>query len=122
MELENKESVEFVESQHFDVNELTSVRDIIESMSKFNQVEVLRLLSKHKCVTLNENKYGVHINLSDLTKDIVYELKMYINYVNTQEINLNSIEKQKEDFKNIYFTKDNKDINGKNYKYASTAC
>jgi DNA integrity scanning protein DisA with diadenylate cyclase activity len=122
MELENKESVEFVESQHFDVNELTSVRDIIESMSKFNQVEVLRLLSKHKCVTLNENKYGVHINLSDLTKDIVYELKMYINYVNTQEINLNSIEKQKEDFKNIYFTKDNKDINVKNYKYASTAC
>ena len=45
---------------------------------------------------------------------------MYINYVNTQECNLNELEKQKEEFKNIYFTKDNKDNIGKsnNNKYA----
>jgi len=49
------------------------------------------------------------VNLSELKKEIVDELSCYIKYVNTQEINLHKIEKQKEDFKNNYFTKDNKD-------------
>jgi hypothetical protein len=93
------------------VSDLTLIRDKIEAMTKFNQVEVLRIFTRHKNVTLNENKYGVHINLSDLPRDILYELGVFINYVNTQEINLNSIELQKENFKNTYFTKDNKDIN-----------
>jgi DNA-directed RNA polymerase beta' subunit len=63
-------------------------------MNKFNQVEVLRILNKHSDVTLNENKYGVHINLSELKKEILDELNMYIKYVNTQELTLNKIEKQ----------------------------
>jgi hypothetical protein len=92
-----------------DTLELNSVRDKLEEMSKFNQIEVLRILTKYKEVTLNENKYGVHINLTDLKKEIIDELKKYINYVNTQENALDQIEQQKESFKNIYFTKDNKD-------------
>jgi len=106
----------------FDINELTFVRDKIELMTKFNQVEVLRILNKNSGVTLNENKYGVHINLTDLDKDTINELKIYINYVNAQEMNLNSIEQQKEQFKNIYFTKDNKDNNEKISRYANTSC
>jgi hypothetical protein len=104
-----------------DINELSAIRDKIEAMTKFNQVEVLRLLNKRQNVTLNENKYGIHINLTDLSVEIINELKIYINYVNAQEINLNSIEQQKENFKSIYFAKDNKDINTKNNKYAVTA-
>jgi hypothetical protein len=96
-----------------DISDLNNVRDKLEGMSKFNQVEVLRILSKYKDITLNENKYGIHINLTDLKKEIVDELKKYISYVNTQENNLDQIEQQKETFKNIYFTKDNKDIKGK---------
>jgi NTP pyrophosphatase (non-canonical NTP hydrolase) len=78
-------------------------------MNKFNQVEVLRILNKHSEVTINENKYGIHINLSELSKEILDELNVYINYVKTQEITLNSIEQQKEDYKNTYFSKDIKD-------------
>jgi hypothetical protein len=48
---------------------------------------------------------------------MVDNLKTYINYVTAQEVNLNFLEKQKEEFKNIYFAKDNKDNSGKN-KYA----
>jgi len=48
---------------------------------------------------------------------MIDNLKNYINYVNAQEFNLNELEKQKEEFKNIYFTKDNKDTATKN-KYA----
>ena len=94
---------------NFSVSELNYIRETVESMNKFNQVEVLRLLSKHKDITLNENKYGVHINLSELKREILDELSVYINYVNTQEISLHKIEKQKEDYKNTYFTKDIKD-------------
>ncbi len=93
-----------------DVSELNSIRDKIELMPKFNQVEVLRIFSKHSNVTLNENKYGVHINLTELSNNILEELEIYIHYVHTQEDTLHQVEQQKETFKNIYFTKDNKDI------------
>jgi NTP pyrophosphatase (non-canonical NTP hydrolase) len=94
---------------NFSVSELNYIRDSIENMNKFNQVEVLRILNKHSEVTINENKYGIHINLSELSKEILDELNVYINYVKTQEITLNSIEQQKEDYKNTYFSKDIKD-------------
>ena len=100
--------------------ELNIIREKIESMPKFNQVEILRILSKDETVTLNENKYGTFINLTELQSEMIDNLKMYINYVNTQEYNLNELEKRKEEFKNIFFTKDNKDNLGKpnNNKYA----
>ena len=99
------------EINNFSISELNYISNSIENMNKFNQIEVLRILNKHNDVTLNENKYGVHINLSELKKEILDELNVYINYVNTQEITLHQVEKQKEEYKNTYFTKDIKDNN-----------
>ena len=48
--------------------DIHSIRDAIEGMSKFNQIEVLRILTKHN-VTINENKYGIHVNLSEIKKE-----------------------------------------------------
>ena len=96
---------------NFSVSELNYIRDSIENMNKFNQIEVLRILNNHKDVTINENKYGIHINLSELKKDILDEISTYINYVNTQEVTLHQVEKEKETYKNTYFTKDIKDKN-----------
>jgi hypothetical protein len=93
----------------YDYNELNSIRETIEKMNKFNQIEVLKLLNNHKDVVINENKYGVHINLSQVNPKILKELEMFIGYVTTQETYLNDVEKQKESYKNTYFTKDNKD-------------
>lgn len=104
----------------FDFNKLNSIRETIENMTKFNQIEILRILSKHKTTTINENKYGIHINLSELNDTILNELLIYINYVNAQETELYNIEKQKETYKNTYFVKDNKDNleNNINSRYA----
>ena len=101
--------------------ELNSIREAIENMSKFNQIEILRILTNHKEVIINENKYGIHINLSELSSNIIRDLFVYVNYVNAQEIELNNIEKQKQDYKNNYFLKDNKDntSNTINNKYAT---
>ena len=71
----------------FSINELNQIRDKIETMPKFNQIEILRILSKRNDVTLNENKYGIHINLTDVDKSIIYEIKVYIDYINAHEIN-----------------------------------
>ena len=94
---------------NYSVSELNYIRETIENMNKFNQIEVLRILSKHKEVTLNENKYGIHINLSELKKEILDEMNIYIKYVNTQESYLNNAEQEKEKYKNTFFLKDNKD-------------
>ena len=88
----------------------------IESMHHVNQIEVLKIISKHKEIILNENKNGIYINLTDVNSIVILELIEYINYINTQEMNLNIDETQKTQFKNIYFMKDNKD-NGKYFKY-----
>jgi NTP pyrophosphatase (non-canonical NTP hydrolase) len=99
------------EINNFSVSELNYIRESIENMNKFNQIEVLRILNKHNDITINENKYGIHINISELKKEILDELIVYINYVKTQEMTLNTIEQKKEDYKNTYFSKDIKDNN-----------
>lgn len=96
---------------NYSVSELNYIRETIENMNKFNQIEILRILNNHKEVILNENKSGIHINLSELNKIIINEIYKYIMYVNTQEQTLNSIEKQKENYRNTYFSKDIKDNN-----------
>jgi hypothetical protein len=98
------------EINNYSVSELNYLRESIENMNKFNQVEVLRIFYKHKEVMLNENKYGIHINLSELKREVLDELAVYIKYVNAQESNLNIAEQQKLDYRNTYFTKDIKDI------------
>jgi hypothetical protein len=108
-------------SNNYSLSQLNSIRESIENMSKFNQVEILRILTKYKDVTINENKYGIHINLTELSNNIFDELVAYINYVQVQETELNNIEKQKQDYKNSYFLKDIKDntSNTINNKYVT---
>ena len=98
---------------NYSVSELNYLRESIENMNKFNQVEVLRILNKYSNVTLNENKYGIHINLSELKKEVLDDLSIYVKYVVTQETSLNAIEQQKEDYRNTYFSKDIKDTGKK---------
>jgi hypothetical protein len=113
MEYEEIDTPEIEESNSYanDYDEfiLNSIREKIEAMSKFNQVEVLRILTKYKEVTINENKYGIHINLNDLPNALLQEIETYITYVNTQELELNKREQTKETYKKTFFVKHNKD-------------
>jgi hypothetical protein len=85
------------------ISELEYIRNIIEGMNKFNQIEVLRILYKSSSLLLNENKNGIHINLSEVNQETLNELNDYIKYVNTQEINLKQHEMKKEVFKTKFF-------------------
>lgn len=91
------------------IDNLESMKRKIESMNKFHQVEILKILSKNLC-KINENKSGVYINLSFLPKEAINQLNEYIDYTRQQEDSLNTMEYQKEEFKNAFFNeKDNKE-------------
>ena len=90
------------------IKELIDIQKTIESMSKYNQIEILRILKLDHKITLNENKYGIFINLSEVDILTINKLKKFINYVNTQEMNLIQIENQKEIYKNQFFINKNK--------------
>lgn len=83
---------------------LSNIKTQIEDMSKFNQIEVLKILVSNK-VDVNENKYGVHVNLTELSPEIIGELEAFITHINKQEALLNSVEQEKEKYKSTYFSK-----------------
>ncbi len=117
MDIDDEQSVDddSGDENNYSLEDLNSIRDSIEHMSKVNQIEILKILNKNNCI-INENKYGIHINLTGLSCSIIEELKKFISYVTIQEQTLNQVEKLKENYKNKYFTKDNKEISCNNTK------
>ena len=69
---------------------LEKIKNEIESMTKIQHIEVLRILKKYKTVKLNENKNGVYVNLSFLSKTTIEELEKYITYIHDQKKILDS--------------------------------
>ena len=101
--------MEKVEQNKYDIITLNNIRDVIEKMNKFNQIEVLRIFSKYNEVVLNENKNGIHINLTEVPEYIIDDLVKHLDFVLIQENHLKKDESMKDKYKNIYFGKDNKD-------------
>ena len=86
------------------VKDLESLCSAVESMDVFHQKEILKILSAHKDrVTLNENKNGVLINLTDIPDDVVNEIRNYITHVDQQEKELGDDEAIKDKLKSQYF-------------------
>jgi hypothetical protein len=83
---------------------LEEIKRKIESMTKINQIEILRILKNAPDAKLNENKSGVYVNLTLLSKDSIDELLTYVKYITDQEQTLNSVENQKIEFKNAFFS------------------
>jgi len=96
-------SIDVEQEEKIDLNALCAN---IESMNKFNQVAILKILKAEENVVLNENQYGIHVNLTELSNDVLRKVHSYVKYVNTQQQNLEQAEKQKELFKNTYFDKE----------------
>jgi len=106
MEFQNK--VESSEQQGKDVNKdvnidaLKYLRDKIETLTVFHQIEILRILQMNK-VTFSENKNGVFVNLTYVSQDIIKKINDYIVYVDKQELQLNEVEEKKIFLSNQYF-------------------
>ena len=90
------------------MTDLNLLKERIEKLNKFHQIEVLKLLKKDTSCTLNENKNGIFVNLTNVKETLIYELEKYLDYVVEQEKSLGDIELHKDMLTNTYFT-DNKD-------------
>ena len=82
---------------------LNNLKDEIEKLTKFHQVGILRILNKDVNCTLNENKNGIFINLTSVNKETVEEIQKYLEYVKTQEKQLETIENKKDNLTNEFF-------------------
>ena len=90
------------------MTDLNRLKERIEKLNKFHQIEILKLLKTNDSCTLNENKNGIFVNLTSLSDGLIFELEKYLEYVQKQESQLSEIEKQKNILSNTFF-KDNKD-------------
>lgn len=89
--------------QQQDPVRMESLKNRIDRMSKSQHIEILKILRKNPEVKLNENKSGIFINLSFLPEDIVTAIDEYVKFVEDQEKAIDSLETQKEEYKNAYF-------------------
>uniref|UniRef100_A0A6C0I5G6 NET domain-containing protein n=1 Tax=viral metagenome TaxID=1070528 RepID=A0A6C0I5G6_9ZZZZ len=95
---------------------LEKMKQSIESMNQYHQIEILNILNKNMC-KINENKSGVYVNLSFLSKETIHDLLQYIHYIRDQEDSLVTMEYQKAEFKNSFFVeKEDKDNSTVSYK------
>ena len=84
--------------------DLEILKNKIEKMSKTHHIEILKILKMNSNIKLNENKSGVYVNLSFLPQESIKEIEKYLNYIQDQESSLFTLENQKEEFKNTFFT------------------
>ena len=84
---------------------MNKLKQQIENMSKHHQIEVLRIFKKWESVVINENNNGSFINLNGLTPEIISELEKYIQYVDEQQDQLNTVECKKEELEHCFFAK-----------------
>jgi hypothetical protein len=61
--------------------DLSTLKDKIERLSKNNQMEVLSILKNTNGVKLNENKNGVFVNMSFLSRETLSELEKYTKHI-----------------------------------------
>jgi hypothetical protein len=81
---------------------LKMLRDNIEALPAFHQIEVLRILYKNH-ITFSENKNGVFLNLSYVNLDVIHKISEYVNFVQKQESQMCEFEKKKMTLSNQYF-------------------
>lgn len=88
---------------------LNILKENIEKLSFFHQVEVLRLLNENNSSMLNENKNGTFINLTNVDVETITKLSAYLKYVLKQEIHITNIENEKKKISEQYFNEGSKE-------------
>ena len=87
--------------------QLNLLKDEIEKLEKFHQIQILEILVENK-VSFTENRNGIFINLIKIDKNVIQKIREYLLYVSNQNITLQDTEQLKEELKYNYF-KGNKD-------------
>ena len=99
-----------------DIERLQEIKETIEKMTLCHQKQILTILNEESSVILSENNNGIFINLSDLDQKVLIKMEEYIEYVDTQQSQLLSMENKKDNIKNSFFVGNNKSVQKKKDK------
>jgi len=81
---------------------MIELKNKIENLDVKQQIEILRILKKNK-VDMSENKNGVFINLSKVSKDIIKQLEEYNTYILQQNKDITHMEEKQIKIEKDYF-------------------
>lgn len=95
--------------------ELQTIKEQIENMNKYQQIEILKLFIENSII-YSENNNGTFINLSDLSSNILTKLEDYIKFVDKQNNQLLNVEEETENLKREFFNDDGRTIKIKRNK------
>lgn len=71
--------------------DLNKLKNQIEHFDKVKQLHIFRIFKENN-IKITENRNGIFINMSDLSKDILETIREYVKYVQKQEITIDEIE------------------------------
>lgn len=91
-----------------ETDKIIKLKNDIEILNKFHQIEILKIFNNFNSNMINENNNGIFINLLELPSELYQKLNDYILYVNIQQKQINSIEKEKITIENKFFKEKNK--------------
>ena len=94
---------------------LQIIKEQIENMNKYQQIEILKLFIKNS-VIYSENNNGTFVNLSDLSDNILNKLEDYIKFVDKQNNQLLTMEEETANLKREFFKEDKRNIKIKSNK------
>lgn len=80
------------------IESLYVLKETIEQMSKYHQIEILRILNSN-LVHLNENNNGTFVNMTKLDDKSIQLLEDYAKYVKEQQTHISKIEQEKDRLK-----------------------
>ena len=85
---------------------IEELKDCIEKMTKYHQIEILRIFVNAGEASVNENKNGTFINLTDVSDGTIDLVDKYVKYVNEQVQELNDTENAKVHIQETFFKED----------------
>ena len=86
------------------ISKLQNIKKVVENYNVEQQEDILNIIRNESDVSINENKNGFFINLTNLNDSIIGKIEKYIEYVVLQEKHLVSIESQKKEYEEILNT------------------
>ena len=78
--------------------ELEKIKQIIETYTEKQQEDILDILKEDNSITINENKNGFFINLSEVSPATLTKINKYIEYVLLQEKHLTNMEEKTKEY------------------------
>ncbi len=84
-------------------DELIKIKEIIENLSKLQQIDILKILIEDSS-NISENNNGSFINLTEISVTTLEKIKDYLNFINKQDNSLQAIEDKKSNLEKKFFS------------------